>query len=475
MDASGSPFRESLDEGLDQIRSTVRRLARNGPEQDDLFQECCVRIIVKEGSWKDRGVPFVRWLARVAYRTALGARRREARRARREVSIGEMDPAAPCQDKDVITDEQVRRVMARFVRLSARQRTILQMKYFQGRRTGDIALELGMSPSAVANEVNRSLARLRHPGAPAWLSAFLSMEWLGKESVAAPSGGAALGGITMKAKVAAVMAVAGIAGSGVLGYQCRQLSSRLDGQERQAESLERENGRLRDTLTAAEGTARTLARERESLLVRLTEANRGIPQERKPPEGKGGAFPAADRGPSSSVSPGRAKILEAATGLAEAIRGLTELKGKPDADVRQWEQVTLPALLTHAKLLRDQDGLIEGELYAETLAAMLDGVLPRDARLSDEQRSEVERIALEREERRQRTGLPKRPILDFAQGIVGMPSGQRGEAALPPWKKQAIEDLDQEFKRRLEGVLTPEQQERVMGLAIPSALTISVK
>lgn len=251
MGMETTPFRDDPRAGLERIRSTVRRYARDAGELDEISQECCVRILTKERLWSDRGIPFLHWVSVVARRTALTFRRGEDRRARREVPLGPVDPGAEADAEKALSAAQVQRIMERFARLSGRQRTILQMKYFQDRRTSDIAVELGMTPSAVSHEAARALERLRRSGLGAWWGGvLLPWVWSGREASAAS--GASLGGIvTMKGKAVAAVAVVGVLGTSVLGYRCREMSFALEDREKRLARLEDETTRLKESLATA--------------------------------------------------------------------------------------------------------------------------------------------------------------------------------------------------------------------------------
>ncbi len=412
-----SPFRENLDENLDRIRSTVRKLARGENEQNDMFQECCARILAKEGSWQGKA-PFLHWLSRVARNTILDMRCGEVRKARREVSMEGIDPPAAASDPDaVVSEEQVRHVMGQFARLSERQRTILQMKYFQNRRTGDIAEELGISPSAVANEVDRALTRLRRrAGVPAWVAVFLPWTWDWKgwfsgEAAAASSQAASIGGIAMKGKGLVVVAAGTIVGAvGVVGYQHRESVSEREDRFR---TLEAEAARAKEALAAAEKAADRMRREKEAALAAQVSAEAALAAASSAKRTPAGPPPeTASSRQVKTVSPvgetgeaqARNELLQAFKDIGEFNREMAGLS--PDErEKRKWELRTkaLPIFTT----LQKHDALIEGELFADFLAIMSDSMLPDELKFSTDQRDEVRKIALDIETRRQQMGLPR--------------------------------------------------------------------
>src|SRR5262249_11092076 len=79
------------------VLGTCRRLLRDAHEAEDAFQACFVALARRGGSINPRAAGGG-WLHKVAYRLALGAKSRRARRDAREQPLGDRAPAAGAPD-----------------------------------------------------------------------------------------------------------------------------------------------------------------------------------------------------------------------------------------------------------------------------------------------------------------------------------------------------------------------------------------
>ena len=128
---------------------------------------------------RDRPIPFVPWLRRLAWERLVEARRRhigstrrsvfrEATADRRADESGEVDDALRKLDDDsspsrrAILAESRGQVRALLDQLPAQDRQLLVMRYFDQSSVGEIAETLGISPGAVMTRHTRALARLRN-------------------------------------------------------------------------------------------------------------------------------------------------------------------------------------------------------------------------------------------------------------------------------------------------------------------------
>jgi RNA polymerase sigma factor (sigma-70 family) len=79
---------------------------------------------------------------------------------RRELSVAEPPEASP--GTDTVSAAELRVVMrGALTRLTARQRTVLVLRYFEDLPEADVARLLGCSVGTVRSTTHRSLARLR--------------------------------------------------------------------------------------------------------------------------------------------------------------------------------------------------------------------------------------------------------------------------------------------------------------------------
>src|SRR5262245_36495904 len=79
------------------VLGTCRRLLRDAHEAEDAFQACFVALARRAGSI-GRRESVGGWLHKVAYRLALGARTRRARRDAHEQPLGDRAPVAGLPD-----------------------------------------------------------------------------------------------------------------------------------------------------------------------------------------------------------------------------------------------------------------------------------------------------------------------------------------------------------------------------------------
>ncbi len=259
------PFREDPDEHVARIRRIVRGVARDESDLDDLAQECCVRVLERERLWRPQGIPFPHWLSRVARNFALNRGRDRSRRKEALVEDPDLYPAptAPTGD-EIVSEEQIRKVMGQFRRLTPGQRRILQMRYFEGKRTGVIAKELGITSEAVSMQLKRALDRLRRRmGVGAFLAWLFTFGWLREAKVWAANTSAtavAAGGTAMKAKYVAAAGILGMAFFGHQAYEQRQELKQAKGDAARVAGLSKD-------LEQAHSRCAALVLERDSALA----------------------------------------------------------------------------------------------------------------------------------------------------------------------------------------------------------------
>ncbi len=186
-------YRDRLAAQLPEIRRTVRRLGGSYGLADDVTQECCVRILEKEGLWK--GQQAEGWMGVISRNLALRLRGRAARMRTVEKPL-ESDPPTP-DAAESFPEEKIRWVLSQFASLSPKQREVLKMRYFDNLSTSAIAEKMGVSEPTVATHHARALETLKGGARRAgWVVSL--MAWLG-------TGG-------WKGKAAAAVAVAAAVG-----------------------------------------------------------------------------------------------------------------------------------------------------------------------------------------------------------------------------------------------------------------------
>ncbi|MEU4654339.1 SigE family RNA polymerase sigma factor [Streptomyces sp. NPDC023723] len=121
---------------------------------EDLLQNALIKVA---GRWHRVEEPEA-YVRRVLYRQQVS--RWRLKWPRRELSVPE--PPDSGTDADVLADADLRLVMrGALARLTARQRTVLVLRYFEDLPEGDVARLLGCSVGTVRSTNHRALARLR--------------------------------------------------------------------------------------------------------------------------------------------------------------------------------------------------------------------------------------------------------------------------------------------------------------------------
>ncbi|MDQ1044496.1 SigE family RNA polymerase sigma factor [Streptomyces sp. V4I2] len=157
MNAEGlESFREFVDNRSSALLKTAVLLC--GGDQhagEDLLQTALAKAA---GKWQRIDEPEA-YVRRILYRQQVSRWRLKWRR--REVSVAE-PPEAGAGSVDAAAAAELRVVMREaLARLTARQRTVLVLRYFEDLPEADVARLLGCTVGTVRSTTHRSLARLR--------------------------------------------------------------------------------------------------------------------------------------------------------------------------------------------------------------------------------------------------------------------------------------------------------------------------
>ncbi|MEU1515391.1 SigE family RNA polymerase sigma factor [Streptomyces sp. NPDC005811] len=156
MDAEGlESFRDFVDSRSSALLRTAVLLSGGDRHAgEDLLQNALAKAA---GRWHRIDEPEA-YVRQVLYRQQVSRWRLKWRR--REVSVAE--PPEPGADPDGSSAADLRLLMrAALSRLTARQRTVLVLRYFEDLPEADVARILGCSVGTVRSTTHRSLARLR--------------------------------------------------------------------------------------------------------------------------------------------------------------------------------------------------------------------------------------------------------------------------------------------------------------------------
>jgi RNA polymerase sigma-70 factor (ECF subfamily) len=169
--------REAFDEIVflyrEQVYATAWQLTHNTEDALDVAQDVFLRAYRALSSYKGRA-RFSTWLHRIVLNTCVDHIRRE-RRHWQNISLSDLTedrgdeayPQAPQPSIDPVQRESVyqqqiqRRILAALEQVSARQRDVFVLRYYQDLELKEIANALKCSEGAVKRHLHRAQARLR--------------------------------------------------------------------------------------------------------------------------------------------------------------------------------------------------------------------------------------------------------------------------------------------------------------------------
>jgi RNA polymerase sigma factor (sigma-70 family) len=203
------------------VLAVCRRLLRHNQDAEDSFQATFL-VLSKKAHRLRRPELLANWLYGVAYRTALHARQRAARRREREreaavLSASNRNPNSPSPEVQGILDEELQRLPEKY-------RAPLVLCYLQGKTNQEAARVLGWPIGSIsyrlarARELLRERLELRLAGLTILASAVLLSDHL-QPAIVPPL----LAKTTVKACVALASAKMAAAGAGVISASVRDL------------------------------------------------------------------------------------------------------------------------------------------------------------------------------------------------------------------------------------------------------------
>ncbi len=174
MDSSAPNDAERLLEHADWLRRLARRLATDAHTADDLAQETWLASLSAPHT---RARSLRAYLGGILRNRVRMGRRREARRASRELAAAQREAAVPAADEALERAELARALVESVLALEEPFRSAVLLRYGEGLSALDAAQRLGVPQKTVESRVRRGLSRLRerwtraHRGAHAWAPA----------------------------------------------------------------------------------------------------------------------------------------------------------------------------------------------------------------------------------------------------------------------------------------------------------------
>jgi len=163
--AAGDPAarRELAGRLMDRTRTTVRCLAGDEADRDDIAQLCLLEVLRSAGNFQGRG-RLERWADRIVVRMALRLIRRARPRRRCEVPAGEpiADAPAPLDLEDALGRRQVwQRLVALLQKLSPERRAAVALSLLYEHSLAEIAEITGAPLNTVRDRLQTGRSKLR--------------------------------------------------------------------------------------------------------------------------------------------------------------------------------------------------------------------------------------------------------------------------------------------------------------------------
>ena len=151
-------FPELVDAFKDRIYALAFRKTGNAADAEDLAQEIFLQFYRKLPLFRGEAA-LSTWLYRVALNRATSYVRKRKPIALENLPFDLADNASP--DERLLGKERVKALLAAMGRLSAREREVLELFYFQEHSTARAATVLSISPRGVETRLRRARERMK--------------------------------------------------------------------------------------------------------------------------------------------------------------------------------------------------------------------------------------------------------------------------------------------------------------------------
>jgi len=145
------------------VYALVVRIVRDGGIAEDLVQETFLRVWNRVQGFDAEKGALGPWLLAVARNRAIDYLRSTGSRLRHALELQETEHPALFADfeKDIIQADRVERVKAALGKLSANQRTVIELAYFEGLSQTEMAERTGQPLGTIKTWVRTALKSLR--------------------------------------------------------------------------------------------------------------------------------------------------------------------------------------------------------------------------------------------------------------------------------------------------------------------------
>jgi len=158
---------EWLDAGLlehaDVAYRVCRRATGHDADAEDAFQNAAMELVRRAGSFRP-GTNLRAWILAHMHRQAANLAKARRRLRARERASAEQDPRSRTMEEpgdDLERQEQIACVRQAMAALALDDRTVVELRYYEGLADREVAAVLGIREKAAAQRIRRALERLR--------------------------------------------------------------------------------------------------------------------------------------------------------------------------------------------------------------------------------------------------------------------------------------------------------------------------
>ena len=139
----------------------IVRIVRNPSAAEDLVQECFLRAWNRSQQLSDDYCAVGPWLTMIARHCALDYLKSSQARLSSQLTINDAEFPAVTMDEDVLSSDRARHIEKAFLSLSANQRRVIQLSFYEGLSQREIAEYLHQPLGTVKGWARTALSRLR--------------------------------------------------------------------------------------------------------------------------------------------------------------------------------------------------------------------------------------------------------------------------------------------------------------------------
>lgn len=155
-------FGELYEQYLAQVFSYLRARAASDDDAADLAQQVFLRAYRSFPKYRNRGVPFIAWLFRIARNVAIDAHRRRRTNVSWETLPESFHPTDPTDlQEDLILQEEIRQMRRLLATLPSERQEVIVLRFVAGLRLREIAQVIGKSESTVHYQLRKGLQDLK--------------------------------------------------------------------------------------------------------------------------------------------------------------------------------------------------------------------------------------------------------------------------------------------------------------------------